>query len=140
MRHDLAPSPVAPAASSMVEASVAAALIAAGDLPTPHPACVDTTVFGAVDLAPVAMTADQHLLAAQAAQKEAAARAVGELASHPRCARDLVDTIRGRDYYDPAIVLRHGVGRGAELNCQVRLAPRLVQRSAATVALTAYPC
>jgi len=65
----------------MVEASVTAALIAAGDLPTPHPARVDTTVFGAVDLAPVAMTADQHLLAAQAAQKEAAARAVGKLAA-----------------------------------------------------------
>ena len=32
------------------------------------------------------------------------------------------------------------MGRGAELNCQVRSAPRLVQRSAATVALTAHPC
>ena len=81
MRHDFLPSPVAPAASGVVEAALAAALIAAGGFPPPHPAGTTATVPGAVNLSPVAMTADQHLLAAEAAQKEAAACAVGELAS-----------------------------------------------------------
>ena len=64
----------------MVEAAVAAALIAARGLPTPHPACVDTTVSGAVDLASVAVTADQDLPAAKGAEKEATARAFIEVA------------------------------------------------------------
>ena len=38
------------------------------------------TISGAVDLAPVAITADQHLPATEAAQEEPAAGAVGELA------------------------------------------------------------
>ena len=47
--------------------------------------------------------------------------------NRPRRVREPVDAIRVRRHYAPAIVLRHGVGRGAGLNGQVRSAPRLVQ-------------
>jgi hypothetical protein len=80
VRHYLLTSAISPAPRGVVEAAVAAALIAARGLPTPHPACVDTTVSGAVDLASVAVTADQDLPAAKGAEKEATARAFIEVA------------------------------------------------------------
>src|SRR5208283_5249657 len=51
--------------------------------PTPHPAGVDAATSGAVDLAPVASTANQDLLAAEDAEEEAAAAAVVEIATAP---------------------------------------------------------
>jgi hypothetical protein len=64
----------------MIEAALTAALIAAGGLAPPHPAGLAATVPGAVDLAPVAMTADQHLLTAEGAQEEAGACVIAEVA------------------------------------------------------------
>ena len=86
VRHDLLTGAIWPAPRGVLEAAAPAALIAARGLPTPHPARVDTTVSGAVDLAPVAVTADQHLPAAKGAEKEAAAGAVVEVASAPDAA------------------------------------------------------
>jgi hypothetical protein len=80
VRHYLLTGAISPAPRGVVEAAVAAALIAARGLPTPHPARVDTTVSGAVDLAPVAVTADQDLPAAKGAEEEAAAGAFIEVA------------------------------------------------------------
>ena len=80
MRHDLLPSPVAPAARGVVEAALTAALIAAGGLPPPHPAGMAATVPGAVDLAPVTMAADQDLPAAEVTQEEAGACVIAEVA------------------------------------------------------------
>jgi len=60
----------------VAHAAAAAALIAAGRLPTPHLAGVAATLSGAVDLTPVAMTANQRLPATKGAQEETTAVAV----------------------------------------------------------------
>lgn len=115
----------------MVEATVAAALIALARLAPPYPAGAATTVPGAVDLAPVAMTADQHLLAAEDAQKETAVGAAVEVASAPDAAfnpwtRSASGAIMPLQSCSGTVW-----GAAPNLNCQVhRSAPRLVQRSA----------
>lgn len=85
MRHDIFTGAISPAPRGVFEAAAPAALIAPRGLPTPHPAGFDTATSGAVDLAPVATTANQDLLAAEDAQEEAAAAAavVVEVATAP---------------------------------------------------------
>ena len=83
VRHDLLPGAISPAPRGVPEAAAPTALIAARGLPPSHPPGVKAAVSGAVDLAPVATTANQDLLAAQGAQKEAAAAAVVEIATAP---------------------------------------------------------
>ncbi len=83
VRHDLFAGAISPAPRGMFEAAAPAALIAPRGLPTPHPAGVDAATSGAVDLAPVATTANQDLLAAEDAEEEAAAAAVVEIATAP---------------------------------------------------------
>ena len=78
MRHDLLSGAISPAPRSVIEAPVAAALIAAPRLTTSRPAGLVATVSGAVDLAPVAVAADQDLLAAEGAEEEPAAGTVGD--------------------------------------------------------------
>jgi hypothetical protein len=65
----------------VVEAAAPAALIAARRLPPPPLAGFEAAVPGAVDLTPIAATADQDLPAAKAAEEEAAAGPVVEVAS-----------------------------------------------------------
>ena len=83
VRHDLFAGAISPAPRGVFEAAAPAALIAPRGLPTPHPAGVDAATSGAVDLAPVATTANQDLLAAEDAEEEAAAAAVVEIATAP---------------------------------------------------------
>jgi hypothetical protein len=83
VRHDLFAGAISPAPRGVFEAAAPAALIAPRDLPTPHPAGVDAATSGAVDLAPVATTANQDLLAAEDAEEEAAAATVVEVATAP---------------------------------------------------------
>jgi small neutral amino acid transporter SnatA (MarC family) len=64
-----------------MKAAAAAALIPARCLPPSHLAGVAATVAGAVDLAPVAMAADQRLPAAKRAQEQTAAIAVLPIAT-----------------------------------------------------------
>ncbi len=118
VRHVFMTGAISPAARGMVEAAGPAHLIAPSGLAPPHPAGLAPTVCGAVDLAPIAAAADQHLLSAKGAEKEAAAGAVLKVATDRDVAisrHHPVDAIRVRRQYAPAIVLRHGVGRGAEL-------------------------
>ena len=68
----------------MFEAAAPAALIAPRGLPTSHPAGVAAAVSRAIDLAPVATTANQDLLAAEGAEEEPAAAAVVEMRNRPR--------------------------------------------------------
>lgn len=63
-----------------MKAAAAAALITARRFPPPHLAGVVATIFGAVNLTPVAMTANQRLPSAEGAQKETTAVAVIETA------------------------------------------------------------
>ncbi len=83
VRHDLFAGAISPAPRGVFEAAAPAALIAPRGLPTPHPAGVDAATSSAVDLAPVATTANQDLLAAEDAEEEAAAAAVVEIATAP---------------------------------------------------------
>ena len=83
VRHDLLAGAISPAPRGVPEAAAPAALIAARGHPTPHPAGVEAAASGAVDLAPVATTANQDLLAAEGAEEEAAAAAVVEIATAP---------------------------------------------------------
>ena len=59
-----------------MKTAIAAALITARRFPPPHLAGVVATIFGAVDLTPVAMTANQRLPSAERAQEETTAVAV----------------------------------------------------------------
>lgn len=83
VRHDLFAGAISPAPRGVFEAAAPAALIALRGLPTPHPAGVDAATSSAVDLAPVATTANQDLLAAEDAEEEAAAAAVVGIATAP---------------------------------------------------------
>ncbi len=83
VRHDLPPGAIAPAPRGVPEAAAPAALVAARGLLTSHPAGFEAAVSGAVDLAPIATTANQDLLAAEGAEEEAAAAAVVEIATAP---------------------------------------------------------
>ena len=83
VRHDLFAGAISPAPRGVHEAAASAALIAARGLPTSHPAGVEAAAFGAVDLAPVATTANQDLLTAEGAEEEPAAAAVVEIATAP---------------------------------------------------------
>ena len=83
VRHDLFAGAISPAPRGVFEAAAPAALIAPRGLPTPHPAGVDAANSGAVDLAPVATTANQDLLTAEDAEEEAAAATVVEVATAP---------------------------------------------------------
>jgi hypothetical protein len=118
VRHDLLAGAISSAPRGVPEAAAPAALIAALGLPAPHPPGVEAAASGAVDLAPVATTANQDLPAAQGAQKEAAAAAVVEIATAPEATFNPVGCVRR--HYAPAIVLRHGVGRGAEVTAKFR--------------------
>ena len=60
--------------------------------------------------------------------------------ARPRCFRQRIDASRVRRHHVPAIVLRRGVGRGAEATGQVRSAPRLIPWSTATLARAARIC
>ena len=86
VRHDLLPGAISPAPRGVPEAAAPTALIAARGLPPSHPAGVKAAASGAVDLAPVATTANQDLLAAEGAEEEAAAAAVVEIATAPEAA------------------------------------------------------
>ena len=86
VRHDLLPGAISPAPRGVPEAAAPTALIAARGLPPSHPAGVKAAASGAVDLAPVATTANQDLLAADGAEEEAAAAAVVEIATAPEAA------------------------------------------------------
>ena len=86
VRHDLLPGAISPAPRGVPEAAAPTALIAARGLPPSHPAGVKAAASGAVDLAPVATTADHDLLAAEGAEEEAAAAAVVEIATAPEAA------------------------------------------------------
>ena len=59
-----------------MKTAIAAALITARRFPPPHLAGCVATVSGAIDLTPVAMTANQRLPAAKRAQEETTAVAV----------------------------------------------------------------
>ena len=83
VRHDLSPGAISPAPRGVLEAAAPAALVAARGLLTSHPAGFDAAASGAVDLAPIATTANQDLLAAEGAEEEAAAAAVVEIATAP---------------------------------------------------------
>ncbi len=83
VRHDLPPGAIAPVPRGVPEAAAPAALVAARGLLTSHPAGFEAAVSGAVDLAPIATTANQDLLAAEGAEEEAAAAAVVEIATAP---------------------------------------------------------
>jgi len=86
VRHDLLAGAISPVPRGVPEAPAPAALIAARGLPTSHPAGVEAAAAGAVDLAPVATTANQDLLAAEGAEEEAAAAAVVGFAIAPEAA------------------------------------------------------
>ena len=80
MRHYLLTGPISSASRRVVKAAAAAALITARRFPPPHLAGVVATIFGAVDLTPVAMTANQRLPSAEGAQEETTTVAVIETA------------------------------------------------------------
>jgi hypothetical protein len=127
VRHYLRTGAISPASRGVVEATVSAALIAPRRLPTPHLAGLKTAVSGAVDLTPIATTANQRLPAAKGAQEKATAIAVFKVAP----ALDALVNPWTRSA-SGAIIPRQScsgtvLGRGAELNGQVRSAPRLVQ-------------
>ena len=81
MRHYLLTTAISAAARRVAQAATATALIAARRLPPPHLAGVEATISSAVDLTPVAMTADQRLPAAKGAKEQAAAVAVIPIAT-----------------------------------------------------------
>ena len=64
--------PISAAAVSVSEAAVPALLVAPGNLPSALGAGERRAPAGAVDLSPIAATADQHLGPAALAEKEAA--------------------------------------------------------------------
>jgi hypothetical protein len=64
-----------------MKTAIAAGLITARRFPPPHLAGVAATVSGAIDLTPVAMTANQRLPAAKRAQEETTAVAVIPIAT-----------------------------------------------------------
>ena len=81
VRHYICAGAISAASRGVVEATAPAALIAPRRLPTSHHASFGTTVSRAVDLAPIAATADQRLPAAKGAQEEATAIAVFKVAT-----------------------------------------------------------
>jgi hypothetical protein len=81
VRHYLRTGAISAASRGVVEATAPATLVAPRRLPTPHLAGLKTAVSGAVDLAPIAATADQRLPAAKGAQEEATAIAVFKVAT-----------------------------------------------------------
>ncbi len=129
VRHVFMTGAISPAARGMVEAAGPAALIAPSGLAPPHLAGLAPTVCGAVDLAPIAAAADQHLLSAKGAEKEAAAGAVLKVATD----RDVAITRWTRSAsganMPPQSCSGTVWGAAPNLNCQVhRSAPRLVYR------------
>ena len=64
-----------------MKTAIAAALITARRFPPPHLAGCVATVSGAIDLTPVAMTANQRLPSAERAQEETTAVAVIPIAT-----------------------------------------------------------
>jgi len=122
---------ISPAPRGVVEAAGAAALIAPSGLPPPHPAGLAPTVCGAIDLTPIAAAADQDLLAAKAAEKEAAAGAVLEVATDREVAITGWTRSASGANMPPQSCSGTVWGAAPNLNCQVhRSAPRLVQQSA----------
>ena len=120
VRHDLFAGAISPAPGGVFEAAAPAALIAARGLPTPHPAGVEAAASGAVDLAPVATTANQDLPAAEGAQEEPAAAAVVEIATAPEATFIPWTRSASGAMMPLQSCSGTGVGRGAEGPCKFR--------------------
>ena len=109
MRHVFLPAPVTACPQGMGDTAAAARLVAPAGRALGLTAGVLCAASGAVDLAAVAMAADEHAGAAAGAQKEPGRRlrtpsgAAGRMWTKPAVSGIL-----------PRMRARHGVGRGAE--------------------------
>jgi hypothetical protein len=127
MRHVLAARAVAAGALGMGEAPTAAGLVAcAGGALATTPGA-QSAVTGAVDLATVALAADQRLTAALHADEQSRRAASALLAA----ANLLWSTPRLPGYWS-RMRAQHGVGHGVERNRQVQIGTVLAPRSGNT--------
>ena len=123
MRHVIFARPVAACSRRMIGAAVTALLVTATGFALRDRARFPGAAFGAINMAAIAMAADQYLDPAAADTRTVAPAFHRHGRGHPRPAArpqaDAVDAIPPGCDDAPAFVLRHGVGHGADANCHV---------------------
>ena len=115
MRHVLPSGTVTATAFGVGEAATAAALVAPARLPNRVTSGRLRTVGGAIDLATVAVAADDHLRPAAHAEKESARG----FHWRPKARQGGVDRVFKLVKYSPCTRARHGVGHDIGLDLAV---------------------